>query len=84
MLSVCCELLIVKMKMASNKNSLSFDKSLDYFERAKQRIPAQAQTFSKGWTQFPFGASPLFAQRADGGFLWDVDGNRFIDGFECE
>jgi len=79
MLSVCCELLIVEMKMVSNKNSLSFDKSLDYFERAKRRIPAQAQTFSKGWTQFPFGASPLFAQRADGGFLWDVDGNRFID-----
>lgn len=56
-----------------------FDKSQALFKRAQKAIPSQTQTFSKGWTQYPFGAAPIFANRADGGYVWDVDGNRFID-----
>ncbi len=56
-----------------------FAKSLQLLERAKRTIPAQTQTFSKGWTQYPLGVSPIFVTRADGGYVWDVDGNRFID-----
>lgn len=56
-----------------------FSQSQILFERARQAIPSQTQTFSKGWTQYPFGAAPIFAERADGGYVWDVDGNRYID-----
>ncbi len=58
---------------------IQFGKSLELFERAKRAVPAQTQTFSKGWTQFPFGQSPVFLERADGGHVWDVDGNEYID-----
>ena len=58
---------------------ISFDVSLATLERAKHCIPSQTQTFSKGWTQFPLGVSPVFAARAQGGHIWDVDGNEFID-----
>ena len=57
----------------------AYKKSLDLLARAEMSIPSQTQTFSKGWTQFPRGASPVFADRADGGYVWDVDGNKFID-----
>ncbi len=56
-----------------------FSESLALLARAEIAIPAQTQTFSKGWTQFPRGASPVFAVRAEGGRVWDADGNEFID-----
>ena len=48
------------------------------FKKAKKLIPGQSQTFSKSWTQYPFGCSPIF-RKSNGGYLWDVDGNKFID-----
>lgn len=48
-------------------------------DRARRTIPLGAQTFSKSVTQFPFGVSPYFAERAEGGHVWDVDANRYID-----
>ena len=56
-----------------------YARSRQMLDRAFRAIPAQSQTFSKGWTQYPRGAAPVFAERADGGSVWDVDGNRFID-----
>lgn len=56
-----------------------FDESLRMHARAVRVIPGQSQTFSKGWTQFPFGVSPIYLDRAEGGHVWDVDGNEFID-----
>ncbi len=53
--------------------------SLELLRRAEAAIPAQTQTFSKGWTQYPRGAAPVFAIRAEGGRVWDADGNEFID-----
>jgi len=47
--------------------------------RAQRSIPLAAQTFSKSITQYPLGVSPLFAKRAQGSRLWDVDGNEYID-----
>ena len=58
---------------------LDFSRSLEMFEKAKRLIPSCTQTFSKGWTQYPFGVSPLFLEKAEGCFVWDVDGNKFID-----
>ena len=56
-----------------------YPRSRQMLDRAFRAIPAQSQTFSKGWTQYPRGAAPVFAERADGGSVWDVDGNRFVD-----
>lgn len=58
---------------------LDFSRSLEMFENAKRLIPSCTQTFSKGWTQYPFGVSPIFLEKAEGCFVWDVDGNKFID-----
>lgn len=56
-----------------------YRESLAMLARAERAIPSQTQTFSKGWTQFPRGAAPVFAARAAGGHVWDVDGNEYID-----
>jgi glutamate-1-semialdehyde aminotransferase len=67
------------MTVSSNKRDQRYTQSHALLERANQAIPGQAQTFSKSWTQYPLGAAPVFATRADGGYVWDADGNRFID-----
>jgi glutamate-1-semialdehyde 2,1-aminomutase len=52
---------------------------MQYLARAEQVIPLGSQTFSKSRTQYPYGASPYFIQRAQGSRCWDVDGNEYID-----
>jgi glutamate-1-semialdehyde 2,1-aminomutase/spore coat polysaccharide biosynthesis protein SpsF len=54
-------------------------KSYQLFDSAREVIPSCTQTFSKGYTQFPFGVSPIFLERGEGSHVWDVDGNEYID-----
>jgi glutamate-1-semialdehyde 2,1-aminomutase len=54
-------------------------KSMEHLIRAENTIPLGSQTFSKSKIQYPFGISPLYADRARGAEIWDVDGNRYID-----
>lgn len=56
-----------------------FTKSNKYVEKARRLIPSQTQTLSKGHTQFPEGASPLFLVKGKGSHVWDVDGNEYVD-----
>ena len=56
-----------------------FDKSSAQLSRAEISIPLGSQTFSKSKTQYPVGISPLYATKSKGSYIWDVDGNRFID-----
>ena len=42
-------------------------------------MPGCAQTFSKGPQLFVQNVAPNFLARAEGAFVWDVDGNRYID-----
>jgi len=42
-------------------------------------IPLGSQTFSKSRTQYPIGISPHFIERAKGAYVWDLDGNKYID-----
>lgn len=56
-----------------------FPKSDALLERALKVVPSGSQTFSKGHTQYPRGASPLFLERGAGSRVWDVDGNEYID-----
>jgi len=56
-----------------------YKKSEDLLERALKTVPLGSQTFSKSITQLPHGISPYFADRGDGAYLYDVDGNKYID-----
>jgi glutamate-1-semialdehyde 2,1-aminomutase len=56
-----------------------YQKSEHLLERALRTIPLGTQTFSKSKTQYPFGVSPYFLERAQGSRVWDVDGNEYID-----
>lgn len=57
----------------------TFKASEAYLERARRTIPLGSQTFSKSLTQYPYGVSPYFIQRAKGSRVWDIDGNEYID-----
>src|SRR5579872_5059881 len=50
-----------------------------WLSRARSVIPGCAQTFSKGPGMFIQGVAPNFLSRANGPYVWDVDGNRYID-----
>lgn len=56
-----------------------YKKSEQFLERALRTVPLGSQTFSKSKTQLPVGVSPFFASRAQGAYLWDVDGNKYVD-----
>jgi glutamate-1-semialdehyde aminotransferase/spore coat polysaccharide biosynthesis protein SpsF (cytidylyltransferase family) len=57
----------------------SYDRSRQLLERAERVIPLGAQTFSKSRIQLPPGAAPLFVTHGDGGRVYDVDGNEYVD-----
>ena len=56
-----------------------FRNSNDHLIVAESTIPLGSQTFSKSRTQYPVGISPLFATRAKGPHIWDLDSNKYID-----
>jgi glutamate-1-semialdehyde 2,1-aminomutase/spore coat polysaccharide biosynthesis protein SpsF len=60
-------------------SNLNIRKSLELKKKAEKIIPGCSQTFSKSPTQFVQGVSPVFLEKAYGSYVWDVDGNKFID-----
>lgn len=66
-------------KPAVQEPSRPFAQSEALLERSKKVIPSCTQTFSKGYTQYPMGASPLFLEKGKGAYVWDADGNEYID-----
>ncbi|MER3406386.1 MAG: glutamate-1-semialdehyde aminotransferase, partial [Chloroflexota bacterium] len=65
--------------MKVNTRQLQLARSLGLFAEAERLIPGGSQTNSKRPQAFAFGAYPIFAQRAQGCRIWDVDGNGYID-----
>ncbi len=59
--------------------SPSFEMSRHSLEEAERYIPQGSQTYSKSVRQFPVGHAPLFVTHGEGGRLWDVDGNEYVD-----
>lgn len=57
----------------------TLDKSKSLLERARKVIPSATQTFSKGPNQWPGGVSPHYLSRGEGAWVWDVDGNKYLD-----
>ena len=60
----------MKRKTTISKNILA---------RAEKVIPRASQTLSKAPDQFVRGVSPYALSRGKGAFVWDVDGNKYID-----
>ena len=56
-----------------------FTKSNKLFSKVKKQIPLASQTFSKSYIQLPINNAPLFITHGKGCYLWDVDGNQYID-----
>ena len=56
-----------------------YKESEEWLRRAEDSIPLGSQTFSKSRTQYSVGISPLYASKANGAHIWDIDGNKFID-----
>jgi len=54
-----------------------FSKSKSLFERAKHFIPGGVNSPVRAFRAV--GGNPLFMKRAKGAFLYDEDGNEFID-----
>ncbi len=58
---------------------LTLEKSEEWLARSGKVVPGGAQTYSKSWRQHIRGVSPLFLERGAGAWVWDVDGNRYVD-----
>jgi glutamate-1-semialdehyde aminotransferase len=56
-----------------------YRRSLAWWEEAERLIPGGSQTNSKRPQHYAFGRYPIFAERAAGCRIWDVDGNEYID-----
>jgi glutamate-1-semialdehyde 2,1-aminomutase len=57
----------------------SVSRSLEIYERAKVLIPGITQLISRRPTRAALGVSPIYAERAKGCRIWDVDGNEYVD-----
>ncbi len=57
----------------------SLKKSIAYWNRAVKVIMDGTQLYSKGPMINVFGVAPTYLQKGKGGYVWDVDGNKYID-----
>lgn len=60
----------------------SFDKSNELLDRELKVSPLAAQTYSKSYRYFSKGYAPSYMDHGNGCYIYDVDGNEFID-FIC-
>ena len=59
-----------------------YENSMKLLERALKVSPLGAQTYSKSSRYYPKGNAPAFLEKGNGCYVYDVDGNEFID-FVC-
>lgn len=57
----------------------SVARSMAVYERAQAVIPGVTQLLSRRPTQAALGVSPVYAAKAKGCRIWDVDGNEYVD-----
>lgn len=60
----------------------SFDNSEELLARELKVSPLAAQTYSKSYRYFSRGVAPAYMDHGNGCYIYDVDGNEFID-FMC-
>ena len=56
---------------------MNIDKSKELFERAQQSIPGGVNSPVRAFKSV--GGTPIFIQKAKGAYLFDTDGNKYID-----
>jgi glutamate-1-semialdehyde 2,1-aminomutase len=56
---------------------MNLDKSIEWFEQAKRVLPGGVDSPVRAFRAV--GGQPLFIERGEGAYLYDVDGNRYID-----
>lgn len=61
---------------------MSFEKSESLLARELKVSPLAAQTYSKSYRYFCRGLAPSYMGHGEGCYIYDVDGNKFID-FMC-
>ena len=54
-------------------------KSTFYKQKGKSLLPSLSQTFSKSPSSFVEGVFPVYVEKANGCYLYDVDNNKYID-----
>lgn len=54
-----------------------YNKSIELFERAQQSIPGGVNSPVRAFKSV--GGTPIFIEKAKGAYLYDADGNRYID-----
>ncbi|MBI2642365.1 MAG: aminotransferase class III-fold pyridoxal phosphate-dependent enzyme [Candidatus Wildermuthbacteria bacterium] len=57
----------------------TFSKSQAFFKKVRGVIPLASQTFSKSYLQYVPGQAPLFITHGKGAYVWDLDGNKYLD-----
>jgi len=63
--------------MELNTEQAMYEKSQQLFERAQQSIPGGVNSPVRAFKSV--GGTPLFIQKAEGPYLYDVDGRQYID-----
>ncbi|MBR0146354.1 MAG: aminotransferase class III-fold pyridoxal phosphate-dependent enzyme [Eubacterium sp.] len=58
---------------------MNFERSEQLLARELKVSPLAAQTYSKSYRYFCRGLAPSFMDRGEGCYIYDVDGNRFLD-----
>ena len=58
---------------------MKIKQSKKLLKRAKKVIPSGALNISKDYRRFVRGVSPAFVDSVNGCYIWDADGNKFID-----
>lgn len=66
-----------KVKSTTGKPDIPREKSAELYEQAKRYFPGGVNSPVRAFKSV-YG-TPLFIERGDGCFLWDADGNQFID-----
>ena len=56
-----------------------FKKSNKFLKVVEKNIPLGSQTFSKSKLFLPYKKAPLFLEKGSGCYVYDVDGNKYID-----
>ena len=64
----------MEKEMTTVDNQVQITRSLEIYDRAKKLIPGISQLISRRPTRAAFGISPIYAERAKGCKIWDVDG----------
>jgi glutamate-1-semialdehyde 2,1-aminomutase len=65
------------MTALGGSKDMSRGRSIAAFERAQQLMPGGVNSPARAFGAV--GGSPVFIDRADGAYLFDIDGNRYID-----